>query len=62
MSTITPTTTTTTNNSYSNRDNKQICNAFGCYSIATETINVDGGNYGTITLSLCSSCKNKFTE
>jgi len=58
MSTITP--TTTTNNSYSNLDNKQICDAFGCSSIATETINVDGGNYGTITLNLCSSCKNKF--
>jgi hypothetical protein len=60
MSTSTP--TITTKSSYSDLDNKQICNAFGCYFIATETINVDGGNYGTITLSLCSSCKNKFTE
>jgi hypothetical protein len=58
MSTTTP--TTTTNNSYSNLNNKPICDAFGCSSGATETINVNGGIYGTITLSLCSPCKNKF--
>jgi hypothetical protein len=59
MSSTTPTTTTTSNNS--NLDNKQICNAFGCSYEATDTIDIDGGSYGTITLSLCSLCRNKFT-
>jgi len=55
-----PTPTTTSN--CSKRHIKPICDAFGCSSGATETINVDGGIYGTITLSLCSPCKNKFNS
>ena len=60
MSSVTPTTTTTTFSNYSNLNNKSICDAFGCSSGATERINLDGGIYGTITLNLCSPCKNKF--
>ncbi|HYF98871.1 MAG TPA: hypothetical protein VD815_02140 [Candidatus Saccharimonadales bacterium] len=59
MSIFTP--TTTTNNSYSNPDNKQICNAYGCPSVATDTVCVDGGQYGTIILRVCSVCRNKFS-
>jgi hypothetical protein len=57
-----PSTTTTTTNNYSKQDIKPICDAYGCCLEAIDTINVDGGLYGTITLSLCSSCKNKFNS
>jgi hypothetical protein len=33
-----------------------ICEAFECYDIATETIVVPVGKFGTINLNLCSKC------
>jgi hypothetical protein len=38
------------------KKNKNICDAFGCASEATEKLGVSAGKFGTITLSLCSRC------
>lgn len=38
-----------------------ICEAVGCLSKATTTIEVEVGQRGTILLSLCNGCVSKFT-
>jgi hypothetical protein len=40
--------------------NKDICNAFGCFNKSIETIDVDAGIFGTITLHVCQFCIHKF--
>jgi hypothetical protein len=44
----------------SERANKEICEAVGCFAQATEKIEVKVGEKGTICLYLCSSCVGKF--
>jgi hypothetical protein len=39
---------------------KCICDAFGCSKEATEELEVNAGTFGTISLSLCSVCIEKF--
>jgi hypothetical protein len=36
------------------------CEAVDCVAEATNTIKVNAGNHGTISLSLCNICVNKF--
>jgi len=36
------------------------CEAVDCFAEATNTIKVNAGNYGTISLSLCNIWVNKF--
>ncbi len=38
------------------KNNKNICDAFGCVSEATEKLGVSAGTFGTIPLNLCSKC------
>ncbi len=38
------------------KNNKNICDAFGCSSEATEKLGVNAGTFGTITLKLCPKC------
>lgn len=38
------------------KDDQQPCNAINCFRKATESINVDAGKFGTISLLLCKSC------
>jgi hypothetical protein len=42
--------------------NKGICEAFGCYSKATTTIEVSVGVLGIIPLLLCANCVSIFKE
>jgi hypothetical protein len=42
--------------------NKDLCEAFGCYSKATTTIEVSVGVLGAIPLFLCVDCVSKFKE
>lgn len=42
------------------KDNKNICEAFGCFAEATKNIEVQIGKQGTISLHLCESCVGKF--
>jgi len=41
--------------------NNVICEAVGCFEEARVQIGVKAGQLGTITLSLCKNCVNKFT-
>lgn len=51
---------TTTINNNDKLNNKGICNAFGCFKIATDNIEIDAKKFGIISLSLCSICRKKF--
>jgi hypothetical protein len=42
--------------------NKDICEAFGCESKATTTIEVPVGVLGIISLFLCEGCVSKFKQ
>ena len=44
----------------SERTNKEICEAVGCFAQATEKIEVKVGDKGTICLYLCGNCVCKF--
>lgn len=44
----------------SSQTNKIICQGFLCSHNADEKIEVNAGIFGTISLSLCSSCAKKF--
>jgi hypothetical protein len=44
------------------KNNKNICDAFGCFSEATDKLGVSAGKFGTITLRLCSKCVTIFKE
>jgi hypothetical protein len=50
------------NQSISQANNKNICNAFGCSSNATQKISVSAGTFGTISLNLCNNCIGLFKE
>lgn len=39
-----------------------ICEAADCEQVATEQIEVSAGKYGTLILSVCSNCVEKFTD
>jgi hypothetical protein len=41
-------------------NNHIVCEAVGCYSIATNKISVKVGSRGTIFLFVCNECKPKF--
>ena len=47
-------------NNKSISDYKDICNAFGCFNPSTETIDVNAGSFGKITLFVCKSCISRF--
>ena len=51
---------TTIINNNTKLNNKEICNAFGCYKNATEKVDIDVGKFGTILVNLCSECVKKF--
>jgi hypothetical protein len=51
----------TQNNILLNRD-KNICDGLGCFSVATNIINEEIGDIGTIVLELCDDCVIKFRE
>ena len=40
--------------------NGGLCDGVGCFEEATNTIKVNAGNHGTISLSLCNICVSKF--
>jgi hypothetical protein len=40
--------------------NKQICDALGCKETASKKIIVNAGKCGTISLSICKNCIEKF--
>lgn len=42
--------------------NNIMCEAVGCLEKATDKIGLNGGEYGTINLSLCKNCVRKFEE
>jgi len=42
--------------------NKKICDGFGCLKSAKEVIEINCGEYGTISLVLCSTCLQHFDE
>jgi hypothetical protein len=42
-------------------NNANVCEAMNCFAEATIQIEVRVGQLGTITLSLCKNCVNKFT-
>lgn len=44
------------------KDNKQICEAFGCVEKATEQIEINAGKYGILVLRVCSKCVRKFQD
>ena len=43
-------------------DNKNICDGFGCLSVATNFIEEEVGDMGEISLQLCDDCLAKFRE
>lgn len=51
---------TTTINNNTKLNNKEICNAFGCFENALEKVDIDVGTFGTISLNFCSQCAKKF--
>ena len=48
------------NNKIAKEVNKQICEANGCYKLATNKIKLDVGQLGKISLFLCKNCISKF--
>jgi hypothetical protein len=42
--------------------NNGICEADGCFEKATTKIEEDAGEYGLISLYLCSNCARKFQD
>jgi len=55
-------TTSTTDDIIGKDANKQICYALGCSQQAIKKIIVDVGKFGTISLSLCENCIDKFVN
>lgn len=41
---------------------KLLCEAVGCEKIATEQITVNAGEFGTLILSVCKNCTEKFLD
>lgn len=35
---------------------KDICNALECNNKATQTVSINAGSFGTITLNVCKNC------
>ena len=50
------------NNTISSNANKDLCEAYGCFSRATSTCVVKVGERGTVSLNLCNVCVKKFQE
>jgi hypothetical protein len=42
--------------------NKNICEAVGCFSKATDKIALEGGTFGIISVLVCRNCIRKFRE
>jgi hypothetical protein len=47
--------------SFTKKGPNRICEAVGCFAEATVEIEVSAGQRGTLPLSLCKNCVNKFT-
>ena len=50
------------NQSLFHSEDNNICEAIDCFEKSTTEITVKVGKKGTITLSLCGSCINKFAQ
>lgn len=49
-------------NNLSQARNISICDGFGCNKKFTSKIIVNAGKFGCITLQLCDSCSDKFSD
>lgn len=50
------------NNSTAKEPNKNICDASDCLARATESIKLNAGKFGIITLKVCKECSKLFNN